>query len=139
MKFEKAPAALVATFDRALLAAGGERRQMFGYPCAFEQGQMFGGIFGPTLIVRLDEAAREAFLREGASPFEPMPGRRMKEYVVLPAAVVADDAALAGWFGKARAYARTLPPKAPRSAKVRAAKGARKPGAAPRKRTGRAK
>jgi TfoX/Sxy family transcriptional regulator of competence genes len=111
MKFEKAPASLVATFDRALARSGGERRQMFGYPCAFEAGQMFCGIFGPTIVVRLAEAEREAFLAKGARPFEPMPGRRMKEYVVLPAAVVGDDAKLTRWFETARGYAKTLPPK----------------------------
>jgi len=121
MRFEKAPASLVATFDRALARVGGERRQMFGYPCAFAQGQMFCGIFGSTIVVRLAEVEREPFLARGAKPFEPTPGRRMKEYVVLPTKVVADDLDLARWFEMARDYALSLPPKKPKAAKRKAA------------------
>jgi TfoX/Sxy family transcriptional regulator of competence genes len=126
MRFEKPPPQLVAIFDRALARSGGDRRQMFGYPCGFENDQMYCGVFGSTLFVRLDEPTREDFLKRGAKPFEPLPGRRMKEYVVLPAAVVEDEAVLVGWFGQGRAYARSLParkvkparsPSAPRRAK----------------------
>ena len=134
MRFEKAPASLITTFDRALLKAGGERRQMFGYPCGFEKGQMFCGVFASTVFVRLEEAERESFLKRGAKPFEPTPGRRMKEYVVLPAGVVDDAAALHHWLEMARGFANSLPaspPKPPRraSAPSRARKGS---GAKPR-------
>jgi TfoX/Sxy family transcriptional regulator of competence genes len=103
MRFEKPPPQLVAIFDRALARSGGDRRQMFGYPCGFENDQMYCGVFGSTLFVRLDEPSREDFLKRGAKPFEPLPGRRMKEYVVLPAAVVEDEAVLVGWFGQVAA------------------------------------
>jgi TfoX/Sxy family transcriptional regulator of competence genes len=134
MRFERPPTQLVATFDRALARSGGDRRQMFGYPCGFEMGQMFCGLFAATLFVRLDEAAREGLLKLGAKPFEPMPGRRMKEYVVLPESVVGDPGELTRWFGLARGYALSLParpPKPPRSpsAPSRAKKGS---GARPR-------
>lgn len=114
MRFEKPPASLVTTFDRALAKAGGDRRQMFGYPCGFENDQMFCGIFGSTIVVRLAEPERELFLKRGAKAFEPMPGRRMKEYVVLPTDVVADAAELTRWFGVARAFVVSMPGRKPK-------------------------
>ena len=40
-----------------------------------------------------------------------MPGRPMKEYVALPASLVANPATAAEWVGRAAAYAASLPPK----------------------------
>ena len=44
-------------------------------------------------------------------PFAPMPGRAMKEYVVVPAALVSRPAALRAWLERALTYADTLPAK----------------------------
>lgn len=62
-------------------------RPMFGNPAAFVNRNMFSGLFGDELFVRLPEAERTVLLREpGAHLLEPMAGRPMREYVVLPAA-----------------------------------------------------
>jgi hypothetical protein len=50
--------------------------------------------------------------KKGARTFEPMPGRPMVEYVVVPPNLVAKPDALAGWIRKAVAYSRSLPHKA---------------------------
>lgn len=50
----------------------------------------------------------EAITRAGAKPFEPTPGRGMKEYVELPARVIADADALRGWLERGSAYVGTL-------------------------------
>ena len=51
------------------IAAGiGDQRKMFGYPCAFVNGNMFAGLFQTGLFLRLSEPEREEFLRlKGAS------------------------------------------------------------------------
>jgi hypothetical protein len=50
---------------------------------------MFAGTFQDAIIVRLGEDDRVALLKlKGAARFEPMQGRPMKEYVVVPASVV---------------------------------------------------
>jgi hypothetical protein len=46
-----------------------------------------------------------------------MPGRPMTEYVVVPPGLVYDDAGLAGWVRRSRAYAEQLPAKKPRQKK----------------------
>jgi TfoX/Sxy family transcriptional regulator of competence genes len=137
MAWRKSPPELIAAFDAALPADRRvQRRSMFGYPCAFTGGNMFTGLHQENLIVRLPEAERARLLRQpGASIFEPMPGRQMKEYVAVPHEVVEDGEALRGWMTRALAYAASLPAKGPKPAgKAKAGKGGGKePGKAPRR------
>jgi hypothetical protein len=49
--------------------------------------------------------------RAGAKPFEPTPGRGMKEYVDFPAGVTANAKALRGWIERGASYVGTLPKK----------------------------
>jgi len=109
----KSPPALVDAFAAALPDDPRvERRSMFGYPAAFANGQLFTGLHQSDLMVRLGDTDRAALLAlRGAKPFEPMPGRPMREYAVVPAAMHADRRALRGWMKKALGYASALPPK----------------------------
>jgi len=109
------PEPLVQSFARATGSmAGTEQRKMFGYPAVFVNGNMFAGLFRDSLVLRLGEADRQAFLElPGATPFKPM-GRRMKEWVVAPAAMVKSPARLGAWLDKALAHGRSRPPKASR-------------------------
>jgi TfoX/Sxy family transcriptional regulator of competence genes len=110
--FTRPPAALVETFQRAIGELPDvQPRPMFGYPAAFTRTQMFASLFQDKMILRLSEADRAALARDGARPFEPMPGRPMREYVVVPDAVRASPATLRAWLTKAHAYAASLPPK----------------------------
>ena len=133
MKFEKSPPWLLELFGEALAGTPGERRQMFGYPCGFLNGQLFCGLFASSMFVRLGEAERQELLsHEGACVFDPMGGRPMREYVVLPRDVLDDAGALRNWLSRAAAYAAALPPKKT-SAKKRASPAKGRPG---RKRAG---
>jgi len=106
-RISKAPDALVRLFAEALSSIpDATQRKMFGYPAAFLGGHMFTGLYRDQWIVRLGPADREEATRTaGARPFEPMPGRVMKEYVVLAEAVVVP------WLEKARAFVAAKPPK----------------------------
>jgi len=112
MQWKKTPPALAATFDKAAPKDPKVvRKPMFGYPALFLNGNMFAGTFQDKIVARLAEDARARALKAGAKHFEPMPGRPMKEYVVVPATDVAKPAALARWIAQAHAYAVTLPEK----------------------------
>ena len=113
MEWQKSPEALARTFDAALPDDPRlERRKMFGYPCAFVGGNLFAGLHGPDVIIRLPEDARARLLAQpGARTFEPMAGRPMREYVVPPAALVADPPALRALIEESFAFAVELPPK----------------------------
>ena len=112
MQWKKTPPELAATFDKAAPRDPKiVRRPMFGYPALFLNGNMFASTFQDKVVARLAEDGRARALEAGAKQFEPMPGRPMKEYVVVPATDVAKPAALAKWIEQAHAYATTLPEK----------------------------
>ena len=112
-KFTKSPPELVARFDAAAARhPDAERRKMFGYPALFICGNLATGLFADRWMVRLGpEDLAELVALPGAGPFSPMPGRTMRGYGTLPADVVADDAALDDWLGRALGFAASLPAK----------------------------
>jgi TfoX/Sxy family transcriptional regulator of competence genes len=91
-------------------APGVTMRPMFGNYAGFVNGNMFLCLFGSQVAVRLDEAGRDELLSAaGSEPFEPVPGRPMREYVVLPAGW-RDTAELADeWVGRSLEYAAGMP------------------------------
>ena len=81
-------------------------RPMFGNVAAFVNGNMFMGLFGDELFVRLSEVERSELLAiEGASGFEPMKGRPMKEYVALPASWRDDATRVHSWVSRSLQWA----------------------------------
>jgi TfoX/Sxy family transcriptional regulator of competence genes len=106
--WQKSDPALVERFLASLpVTHGVERRQMFGYPCAFVNGNMFAGLHEQRLVVRLPAQA-------GATPFEVM-GKVMKEYAALEDALDCPPAQFRDWIARALAYTMTLPPKKPKA------------------------
>ncbi|HKZ76785.1 MAG TPA: TfoX/Sxy family protein, partial [Pyrinomonadaceae bacterium] len=89
-KFQAAPEKIVSLFDKVVKTLPeAERRKMFGYPCAFVNGQMFVGILGDRLMLRLSDEDRARFLKlPEAKLFAPTPGRVMREYVELTQAIL---------------------------------------------------
>jgi hypothetical protein len=113
MAWVKSPAELVEAFASVLARfPDATQRQMFGYPAAFIGGNLVTSLHEDRWIVRLPDDARGRLLElDGAGPFEPMPGRPMKGFAILPKTVVADPEAVAGWVERAVAFGHTLPPK----------------------------
>jgi TfoX/Sxy family transcriptional regulator of competence genes len=96
-----------------------EIKPMFGNLGAFVHGNMFAGLFGPDVGVRLDEARREELAAvDGSGPFGPA-GRPMGGYLSLPRGWRATPDVAAGWVERAHGYVAALPPKQkkPRSGK----------------------
>jgi TfoX-like protein len=122
MDMPKSPPALIERFDTvAAEHPEATRRLTFGYPCLYVGGNMVSGLFGPHWHVKLGAAETAELMRmEGAGPFEPMPGRPMTGFTLLPEAVVADDAEVRRWVDRAIAYGATLPVKTPKPKKAKA-------------------
>jgi TfoX/Sxy family transcriptional regulator of competence genes len=92
-------------------------KPMFGNLGAFVNGNMFMGLFGPDVGIKLPEADRQRLLAEpGAGSFGPEE-RPMSGYVAIPADWPAGTAT--DWIGKSLAYVAGLPPKKPKAAKPR--------------------
>jgi hypothetical protein len=115
--WSKSPAELQEAFAAALdRFPNAERRQMFGYPAAFLNGNMWTGLHTTNWVIRLpDSAGEELFRIEGAKPFEPVPGRPMTGFATLPPSVLADPKALHGWLSRAWQNAATMAPKEPKA------------------------
>jgi TfoX/Sxy family transcriptional regulator of competence genes len=137
MAWEKPTEQTIAVFDSMVPKHPKvERRKMFGFPVAFANGNMFLGLHENRMILRLGERERERFIAGfNARVFEPMAGRPMREYVVVPEPLLGDTAGLQAWCDRALDYALSLPSKAAKKAgpgKKKAAKaksrtGARRP------------
>jgi TfoX/Sxy family transcriptional regulator of competence genes len=109
-KWRPAPPALEQQLARAVEGlAAIEVRKMFGYPAVFLNGNMFAGLFQESVFVRLSADDRRRFA--GVAPFEPSPGRPMREYVVVPSSVVDSATQLRGWLERGWRFAESLPPK----------------------------
>ena len=113
MNWRKSSEAMIQKFSELVPSdARVERRKMFGYPAAFAGSNLFMSLFQESLILRLPDELRAGFVAStGASTFEPMPGRLMREYVVVPEGLLADPLTLRTWADRALEYAVSLPSK----------------------------
>jgi TfoX/Sxy family transcriptional regulator of competence genes len=112
-KFKKQDETAARLFELLVKGIDCERRKMFGYSVAFINGNMFAGVFADRLFFRIkteDQAAMKA-AEKGLRDFEPMSGRRMKEYLEIDAEA-ADPSSLQELVTIAERNARALPAKA---------------------------
>ena len=87
-------------------------RPMFGNVSAFVNGNMFFGLFGNDLFVRLSPQDQTLLLKErGASNLEPMKGKVMKDYVVMPSSWKEKPETIRGWVSKSLGWSSKLPSK----------------------------
>jgi len=80
----------VERFDRlaeTFVARGATRSQMFGMPVLKAGDKVFAGTFGDAMTFKLEpDDLERARALTGVEPFEPMKGRPMKEWVLVPLA-----------------------------------------------------
>jgi TfoX/Sxy family transcriptional regulator of competence genes len=88
-----------------------EIKPMFGNLGGFVHGNMFAGLFGPAVGVRLgpDDLAELAAI-DGSGPFGPAE-RPMGGYLSLPGSWRNDPDTAAGWVARAHAYVAAMPAK----------------------------
>jgi TfoX/Sxy family transcriptional regulator of competence genes len=114
MKIPKPSEAVRARFNELVPdEVGVEAKPMFGNLGAFVNGNMFMGLFGEQIGVKLpdDESRARLLAVPGAGPFGPE-DRPMGGYVTLPGDWTADEAG--PWVAEALAAAGELPPKLPK-------------------------
>ena len=86
-------------------------RPMFGNLAGFVNGNMFCGLFGEDLFVRVSDDDQAKVRKEGGKPFEPMPGRAMTGYAVVPVGWQKKPDYTRVWIVTALAWSRQLPAK----------------------------
>jgi TfoX/Sxy family transcriptional regulator of competence genes len=96
-----------------LLAESGavEVKPMFGNLGAFANGNMFAGLFGSEVGVKLDPSDAAELESLGGGPWGPAE-RPMGGYLSVPTEVDAAD-----WVARAASYVSTLPPKVKKAPK----------------------
>jgi len=134
MKWRKPSEELIKLFEEVTPGPPATAKKMFGFPAAFVNGNMFMGLHQESMIFRLPENLRAELIKMNAQIFEPMPGRPMREYIVVPPSLLRDRNKLSSWAQKALEYGSSLPPKAGnKSSKKSAGKVAAKKKAIPKK------
>lgn len=87
-----------------LESAGVSRGKMFGMPCLKLDRTVVAGMYGDAMTFKLPPETREkALALPGVEPFDPMGGRPMKEWVVIP---LAQSAVWADYAAEALEYVR---------------------------------
>jgi len=97
-------------------------RPMFGNLSAFVNGNMFTGLFGEDLFVRLPDDQSAPIRKQGGRDFEPVSGHAMKGYVTVPSIWRTKPAAAKAWIAASLVFARSLPPKVAAGKKAAAKK-----------------
>ena len=97
-------------------------RPMFGNLSAFVNGNMFCGLFGEDLFVRVSDEDQAKIRKQGGKPFEPMAGRAMTGYVVVPSGWQKNPDATRAWIVTALTCSKALPPKQAKATKKAAAR-----------------
>lgn len=109
----KAPEKSVALYDALVATMPDVERKGASMPYTSVNGNMFSFLAPDgTLALRLPSPAREEFLAKHATKLVEQHGVVMKEYVAVPAALLARTKELAKHFAASHAYARALKPKA---------------------------
>jgi hypothetical protein len=113
---DKPSAESLARFEVLVEAiAEADRKLVFGSPACLVGGNMFFGVHAAGLFVKLAEPDARELLAACGQPFEPMPGRPMAGFVVLPASLPDQEL----WVRRSYDYAMALPPKKPRATKAK--------------------
>jgi TfoX/Sxy family transcriptional regulator of competence genes len=87
-------------------------KKVFGQPAVFVNGNMFFGVFGENVFVRLPDSERtEIETIPGFVPFEPMPGRAMRGYYVVPKSILENRVQSRRWVTRSMEFVAELPPK----------------------------
>ncbi|MEI7905163.1 MAG: TfoX/Sxy family protein [Candidatus Firestonebacteria bacterium] len=113
-KWEKTPEELTGFLGETMKDIVAEPKKMFGYPVYFVNGNMLIGSFGKSLFLRISpEEQKEVFRKyEDTANFSPMPGRIMKEYIVIPETIYKNNKKFSVLLSQSLAYTASLPPKA---------------------------
>ena len=80
-----------------------QKKTMFGSTVYFANGNMFIGVHEDHIFLRLSESGRKDLLSSyhDAAQFEPIKGRPMREYMIIPP-VLYEDKAFDRWIGHSR-------------------------------------
>ena len=110
MKWKKVSQKISDLLENSLEGFNCQRRMMFGCPAYFVNDNMFTLTHQDNIILRLSEKDRIQFsnLYDKSRAFEPIKGRIMKEYMVVPENIYSEAEEFNKWVVKSYEYASKL-------------------------------
>ena len=119
MAWKKPSQELIALLIARMEPHGAQKKTMFGSTTYFANGYMLIGVHEDHIFLRLPEAGRQELLSrfKDAAQFEPMKGRPMREYMIIPPALYEDRESFNKWIEQSMDYVMSLPAKAPKARK----------------------
>ncbi len=113
MAWKKPSEELSQFLDERMASFDVKKKKMFGCPVYFANENMISGVFETDIFIRLPEQDREKIISENdeVMPFEPVKGRVMKEYVVLPDSLYNDPEKFHELLRSSYEYVSSLPAK----------------------------
>jgi TfoX/Sxy family transcriptional regulator of competence genes len=91
-------------------------KSVFGNPAAFVNGNMFMGLWGNDVFLRVSEVDQKDLQdNHGASEFEPMKGKPMKGYILLSRSWRGEPKKFRSWVSRSLVWAGHLPMKGKKS------------------------
>lgn len=113
MDWEKANKNMTDYLDTLVINFESREKPMFGALVYFVNDNMWTGVKGSKVFLRLSEEDRSIIQLEcdEIKPFEPRPNFFMKEYVEIPDSKLSDNEFIYKWLTRSYSYVKTLPPK----------------------------
>ena len=119
-KWKKPSQELMSLLDTMLQPYDCTPKKMFGSPTYFVNNNMFTGVHEDTIFIRLSEEDRKAIQKEDpdSEHFEPLEGKKMREYMTLSEEICRDIPKLEKWLERSFLFVSSLPLKLPKKRKV---------------------
>jgi hypothetical protein len=113
LKWKKSPQELVDFLADALHDVECQKRTLFGFPAYFIKGNMFIAAHEDNIIIKIPNERKNDLKKQyrEVGDFEPMPGRVMKEYLVIPKNVYSNKEKFSRLLEVSLEYVSSLPPK----------------------------
>ena len=112
-KFEKPSKELEDMLDNLVISLDCTKRKMFGCPCFFVNGNMYSGVFEDTIFLRFSISEQKELKKhfDGINQFEPIKGRKMKEYITISENIWQNIDTVKELLTKSYSYVSSLPVK----------------------------
>ena len=113
MAWKKPSEELSKVLEEKISGFGVKKKKMFGCPVYFANDNMLAGVFENDIFIRLPEQYRKKIISENdeVMTFEPVKGRVMKEYMVLPDSMYNDPEIFHELLRSSYEYVLSLPAK----------------------------
>lgn len=121
MNWVKANQNMADYLEKLIINYESKKKPMFGSPVYFVNDNMWTGVKGGVVFLRLSENDRSIIQTEcdEIKPFEPRPDFFMKEYVEIPDSKLTEEEFINKWLDISYSFVKNIPPKVKKEKKTK--------------------